>query len=208
MLDLLDINTAGVETHNGKIGSWASTRSGLRFYPFDVSRHDDVAIEDIAAGLARATRFNGQYNLPMDQFYSAAQHSDMGSRIAEDDYGIEIARIFLLHDAPEFICSDLIRPIKIWLNDYHEAETVIAQKIGNRFGVDLVLMPPEIKLVDNLMCDWERRDLFPGSEPYPGRSHPGNDFPEIAPQSPNLAYRNFCRRFNELFPEVETFFDH
>ena len=49
---------------------YVSTYLGNRFYPLE-PRIDDVAIEDIAHGLAYQCRFNGQTSA----FYSVAQHS-------------------------------------------------------------------------------------------------------------------------------------
>ena len=71
----------------------------------------DIEIEDIALGLSRVTRWNGQTTGKYP--YSVAQHS----LLVEELFNIEYPNLdkkwnlaALLHDAPEYVIGDLITP--------------------------------------------------------------------------------------------------
>jgi 5'-deoxynucleotidase YfbR-like HD superfamily hydrolase len=73
----------------------------------------DIEIEDIAHGLARVARWNGQTSGP--HIFSVAQHSLLVEAIAAqlDTKLTARARLFiLLHDAPEYVVGDMISPFK------------------------------------------------------------------------------------------------
>ena len=84
----------------------------------------DVEIEDIAHGLARVARWNGQTEGP--HIFSVAQHSllveAISRRIAPNvDPRWRLA--VLLHDSPEYVIGDLISPFKAVFNaDYKTVE--------------------------------------------------------------------------------------
>lgn len=101
----------------------------------------DIEIEDIAHGLARVARWNGQTQGP--HIFSVAQHSVLVERIvAAIDPGLP-ARwrlIALLHDAPEYVIGDMISPVKSAVGPgYAEMDARLTAAIHLRFGLPAVL---------------------------------------------------------------------
>jgi 5'-deoxynucleotidase YfbR-like HD superfamily hydrolase len=97
----------------------------------------DIEIEDIAHGLARVARWNGQ--TLGDHAFSVAQHSVVVEEIcAHIQPGLE-ARwrlAALLHDAPEYVIGDMISPFKTALGlDYRTFEDRLETAIHVRFGL-------------------------------------------------------------------------
>ncbi|MGD9541924.1 hydrolase [Methylocystis sp.] len=82
----------------------------------------DVEIEDIAHGLARVARWNGQTVGP--HIFSVAQHSLLVERIASalNPAVARTERLYmLLHDAPEYVIGDMISPFKAVIGDAYKA---------------------------------------------------------------------------------------
>ena len=97
----------------------------------------DIEIEDIAHGLARVARWNGQTS--GRSAFSVAQHSLLVEQLAVFiDRKVESRwrLAALLHDAPEYVVGDLISPFKaaVWL-DYKELERKLLAAIHIRFGL-------------------------------------------------------------------------
>ncbi|MFH1495895.1 MAG: phosphohydrolase, partial [Pseudomonadota bacterium] len=105
---------------------YVSTYLGNRFYPLE-PRIDDVAIEDIAHGLAYQCRFNGQTSA----FYSVAQHSLIVASLVPE----ELRFAALLHDAAEAYLGDMVKPLKVLLPSFSEIEDSVTRIIGERFDV-------------------------------------------------------------------------
>ena len=116
--------------------AWQRMLSGRRLDLLDPSPLD-VEIEDIAHGLARVARWNGQTTGP--HIFSVAQHSLLVEQIASSlDIGIGArgAMFALLHDAPEYVVGDMISPFKAVIGDsYKEVEHRILAAILLRFGL-------------------------------------------------------------------------
>ena len=101
----------------------------------------DIEIEDIALGLSRVTRWNGQTTGKHP--YSVAQHS----MLVEELFNIEYPNLdkkwnlaALLHDAPEYVIGDLITPFKYALNNsYRYVEDNLMKAIYLRFGLPAIL---------------------------------------------------------------------
>ncbi len=106
----------------------------------------DVEIDDIAHGLARVARWNGQTVGP--HAFSVAQHSlvveDIVHRLKpQTEPRWRLAA--LLHDAPEYVIGDMISPFKAALGiDYRRFEERLERAIHIRFGLPPKL-PSEIK---------------------------------------------------------------
>ena len=97
----------------------------------------DIEIEDIAHGLARVARWNGQ--TIGDHPFSVAQHSVVVEEIlAHIEPGVD-ARwrlAALLHDASEYVIGDMISPFKAALGlDYRTFEDRLESAIHIRFGL-------------------------------------------------------------------------
>src|SRR5580692_5975484 len=92
--------------------AWQRMLSGRRLDLIDPSPVD-VEIADIAHGLARVARWNGQTRGP--EIFSVAQHSLLVEALfaaseASPPAGARLAA--LLHDAPEYVIGDMISPFK------------------------------------------------------------------------------------------------
>jgi 5'-deoxynucleotidase YfbR-like HD superfamily hydrolase len=95
----------------------------------------DVEIEDIAHGLSRVARWNGQTS--GHWAYSVAQHSLLVEAIA-GQLGLPERwwLAALLHDAAEYVVGDLVTPFKAAVGlDYKELENRIGATIRIRFGL-------------------------------------------------------------------------
>ncbi len=100
----------------------------------------DIEIEDIAHGLARVARWNGQTQGP--HIFSVAQHSLLVETIARQvGVSTDALRLaVLLHDAPEYVIGDMISPFKAVIGDTYKAvEARLLAAIHLRFGLPPVL---------------------------------------------------------------------
>ncbi len=116
--------------------AWQRMLSGRRLDLLDPSPLD-VEIEDIAHGLARVARWNGQTKGA--HIFSVAQHALMVEALARakvprlDATG---RRAVLLHDAPEYVIGDMISPFKAVIGDRYKAvERRLLAAIHLRFGL-------------------------------------------------------------------------
>jgi uncharacterized protein len=105
----------------------------------------DIEIEDIAHGLARVARWNGQTTGA--HAFSVAQHSLLVADIVEalnPDFSWPEKCAALLHDAPEYVIGDLISPFKAAIGlDYKSFELRLLTAIHVRFGIPAAL-PPDV----------------------------------------------------------------
>ncbi len=121
--------------------------SGRRLDLLDPSALD-VEIEDIAHGLARVARWNGQTSGP--HIFSVAQHTLLVEAIARRRTSLDHrARLaILLHDAPEYVIGDMITPFKSVLGDAYKAiEKRLLAAIHLRFGLPAALPAELTKLI-------------------------------------------------------------
>jgi 5'-deoxynucleotidase YfbR-like HD superfamily hydrolase len=117
--------------------------SGRRLDLLDPSSLD-IEIADIAHGLARVARWNGQTKGP--HIYSVAQHSLLVENIAHQSARLDRKRrlAVLLHDAPEYVIGDMITPFKAVIGDTYKAvETRLLAAVHVRFGLPVIL-PAEL----------------------------------------------------------------
>lgn len=119
--------------------AWQRMLSGRRLDLLDPSPFD-IEISDIAHGLARVARWNGQTR--GDHAFSVAQHSLVVERIARHIDPAISARdclTALLHDAPEYVIGDMISPFKSALGlSYRTFEARLEAAIHIRFGLPSV----------------------------------------------------------------------
>ncbi|MGI8524769.1 MAG: YfbR-like 5'-deoxynucleotidase [Pseudolabrys sp.] len=127
--------------------AWQRMLSGRRLDLLDPSPLD-VEIEDIAHGLARVARWNGQTEGA--HIYSVAQHALLVEVIARHktprlDPASRCA--VLLHDAPEYVIGDMISPFKAVIGDNYKAvEARLLATIHLRFGLPVAL-PGTLKIL-------------------------------------------------------------
>jgi hypothetical protein len=116
--------------------AWQRMLSGRRLDLLDPSPLD-IEIEDIAHGLARVARWNGQTKGP--HAFSVAQHSLLVESLSvylDPEFGRAERLMALLHDAPEYVIGDMISPFKAALGlDYKAFELRLLSAIHMRFGL-------------------------------------------------------------------------
>jgi 5'-deoxynucleotidase YfbR-like HD superfamily hydrolase len=119
---------------------WQRMLSGRRLDLLDPSPLD-IEIADIAHGLARVARWNGQTSGA--HIFSVAQHTLLVETVLRQqrprvDDSFRLAA--LLHDAPEYVIGDMISPFKAVLGgDYKAVEKRLLAAIHIRFGLQPVL---------------------------------------------------------------------
>lgn len=185
--------------------AWQRMLSGRRLDLLDPSPMD-IEIEDIAHGLARVARWNGQ--TVGEHAFSVAQHCLVVEEIAahirpELEPRWRLAAI--LHDAPEYVIGDMISPFKAALGvDYRTFEDRLETAIHVRFGLPAKTPPLIKKLIKQAdrACAFfeaiqlagfnhdEALDLF--GAPPPGYSL------VIEPQPAAVAQERYVHRYNLL----------
>jgi hypothetical protein len=185
--------------------AWQRMLSGRRLDLLDPSPFD-IEIEDIAHGLARVARWNGQTH--GDHAFSVAQHC----MLVEDFAGLMRAGLAqrwrlaaLLHDAPEYVVGDLISPFKAAVGlDYKTLENKLLAAIHMRFGLPAKL-PDEITLLikraDRAAAHFEAVQLagFSTEEALTYFGVPrGLPAVKLLPLATRDAQRKFVERFQSL----------
>jgi 5'-deoxynucleotidase YfbR-like HD superfamily hydrolase len=167
----------------------------------------DIEIEDIAHGLARVARWNGQTR--GSHAFSVAQHSVLVERLVADlnpRLSREARLMALLHDAPEYVVGDLISPFKAAIGiNYKELELKLQAAIHLRFGLPAVVpkaLAALFKKADHLSAYYEATQLAGFEEPVArklfGAPPAGLKPPHLVPLSTAEAQDRFLERFNRL----------
>ncbi len=152
--------------------AWQRMLSGRRLDILDPSPID-IEIEDIAHGLARVARWNGQTkgDLP----FNVAQHSLIVEEFCtaiKPGWPAKWKLAALLHDAPEFVIGDMISPFKAQLGgQYQIIEKRLAQAVHLRFSLPADLpetVEKTIKRADRASAYFEAIQLA-GFEPEEAR---------------------------------------
>jgi len=116
--------------------AWQRMLSGRRLDLLNPSPLD-VEIDDIAHGLARVARWNGQTS--GSHIFSVAQHTllvEAIARIRSPRLDRKRRLAVLLHDAPEYVIGDMISPFKAVIGDnYKGVEARLLAAIHLRFGL-------------------------------------------------------------------------
>lgn len=143
--------------------TWQRMLSGRRLNLVEPSPLD-IEIEDIALGLARNTRWNGQTRGAHG--WSVAQHSDLTVEIMRRVKARAPASLLMatkLHDASEYVTHDLITPLKAVVGDvFKEVERRLTAAIYMRFGLKPTLSAADkalIKKVDRIAAATEAVQL-------------------------------------------------
>ncbi len=170
----------------------------------------DIEIADIAHGLARVARWNGQTT--GEHAFSVAQHSLLVEALAtaaDTDAPQDFQLAALLHDAPEYVIGDLISPFKAALGvDYKTFERRLQAAVHRRFGLPETLpadWTAALKRADNLAAWWEATRLagFTLEEArlyFAEPAHPGMPPSQAAAAWPTAdAQARYLHRFGELF---------
>lgn len=114
-----------------RYGNWTQLYSGRSFWPMD-PRPGDFDMGDVSIALSRICRYNGHCL----RYYSVAEHS---VHLALWVYGQTGSRRLtlqaLLHDGPEFIIADIVRPAKPFLQNYGDVEFRIQAALMEQHGL-------------------------------------------------------------------------
>jgi 5'-deoxynucleotidase YfbR-like HD superfamily hydrolase len=152
--------------------AWQRMLSGRRLDLLDPSPVD-VELSDIAHGLARVARWNGQTR--GDYPFSVAQHSVLVLELfsAMVPNADPAARLHaLLHDAPEYVMGDIISPFKAAMGgNYKEVEERLLSAIHLHFALNAtapVAVQKQIKRADKEAAYHEAVNLA-GFEPAEAR---------------------------------------
>jgi 5'-deoxynucleotidase YfbR-like HD superfamily hydrolase len=195
--------------HDKPHRAWQRMLSGRRLDLLDPSPLD-VEVEDIAHGLARVARWNGQTEGP--HIFSVAQHVllvELISRRVAPNIDVRWRRAVLLHDAPEYVIGDLISPFKAVLkDDYKKVEARLLHAVSLRFGLPMRWPAQLINIVkrsDRSAAYLEATRLAGFSEREARRFFgvpPALDAAAIkhylAPWTADTAEKRFLKRFREL----------
>ena len=132
----------------GKDRAWQRMLSGRRLDILDPSPLD-VELTDIAHGLARVARWNGQ--TLGDYPFSVAQHSVLVLelfRAHQPDSEPAAQLQALLHDAPEYVMGDIISPFKAAMGgNYKEVENRLLSAVHLRFSLPSMPSAPLAKQI-------------------------------------------------------------
>lgn len=179
--------------------------SGRRLDLLDPSPMD-IEIEDIAHGLARVARWNGQ--TVGEHAFSVAQHSVVVEEICvhiQPDLEPRWRLAALLHDASEYVIGDMISPFKAALGlDYKIFEEKLETAIHIRFGIPAktpLAIKKLIKQADRACAFFEATQLagFNHSEALEFFDAPpaGYDL-HIEPLAPAQAQIRYVERYHVL----------
>jgi hypothetical protein len=128
--------------------AWQRMLSGRRLDLLDPSPLD-IEIEDIAHGLARVARWNGQTTGA--NIFSVAQHTLLVDEVARRRFGEpdrRLALALMLHDAPEYVIGDMITPFKAVIGESYKAvEKRLLSAIHRRFGLTPELPADVVKVI-------------------------------------------------------------
>ncbi|MBB3389885.1 hypothetical protein FHT82_002625 [Rhizobium sp. BK275] len=189
--------------------AWQRMLSGRRLDLLDPSPLD-VELTDIAHGLARVARWNGQTS--GDHAFSVAQHCLVVESIFRhfNEATPGDCLMALLHDAPEYVIGDMISPFKAVVGGgYRTVEKRLEAAVHLRFG-----LPPhpsrdlkdKIKKADTIAAYFEATVLA-GFTPAEAQKFFGQprgitrDMLLIDPLPALEAQRLFCERFAEIEAE-------
>jgi len=189
--------------------AWQRMLSGRRLDLLDPSPLD-IEIADIAHGLARVARWNGQTKGA--HIFSVAQHTllveaVMRAQTPRIDARFRLAA--LLHDAPEYVIGDMISPFKAVLGgDYKVVEKRLLGAIHMRFGLPAELSAEITRQIKNAdrgaayleatelagFAEGEARRLFGRDPGLPEATR--QDY--LTPWSAAKAEKRFLARFKAL----------
>ena len=192
--------------------AWQRMLSGRRLDLLDPSPLD-VEVADIAHGLARVARWNGQTDGA--HIFSVAQHTllvDVVARLRWPSLDRKARLEILLHDAPEYVIGDMISPFKAVIGGaYKLVEARLLAAIHLRFGLP-VKCPEEIermiKAADRGAAYLEATRLAGFTAPEARRFFgpppvlpPGVERDYLTPWPAGTAEKRFLERFNILLRE-------
>lgn len=187
--------------------AWQRMLSGRRLDLLDPSPLD-IEIADIAHGLARVARWNGQTS--GDHAFSVAQHSLLVEALFSEivpQASADARLAALLHDAPEYVIGDMISPFKSVVGGgYKDCEFRLQHAIHLRFSLPAEPgsgVRKDIKRADQVAAYFEATLLagfsVPEAAEFFGRPRGFNsDRLDLVPRSVIWAQDAFLKRFSAI----------
>ena len=200
---------SGVARAKAEPRAWQRMLSGRRLDLLNPSPLD-IELSDIAHGLARVARWNGQTH--GEHAFSVAQHSLIVEAIfrRQNRCNADECLIALLHDAPEYVIGDMISPFKAVVGGgYKVVEKRLEAAIHLRFGLPAHpsrTLKDRIKKADTVSAFFEATELA-GFSAEEARRFFGvprgftRDTIAITPLPAKEAQQLFLERFHELEAE-------
>ena len=201
---MLNQHMAKLDKDKGR--AWQRMLSGRRLDLLNPSPLD-IEIEDIAHGLARVARWNGQTTGA--HAFSVAQHcllveqltAKLATRVSR-----QMRLAALLHDAPEYVVGDLISPFKAAVGiDYKDFENRLLAAIHIRFGLPTTLGTETnalIKRADTISAYFEATQLagfsITEARRYFGTPPKGLTSPKLVTLPASEAQDRYVERFRQL----------
>ena len=192
--------------------AWQRMLSGRRLNVLEPSPLD-IEIEDIAHGLCRVARWNGQTR---GQYpYSVAQHSILVEQIMRDMYPqleYEFLLMGLLHDASEYVIGDMISPVKGYIaGEYKNLEEKLDEAIHLRFSLP-IKTPTNIKKIikqADIHCAYLEATHLAGFSDEEALKHIGSPPKNhtkycVAPLPTQQVCEKFIFRFNLLQNRINS----
>lgn len=139
-----------------KLDGCINTYSGLKINLLH-PEPEMINIVDIAKGLGYKAHFGGQTPF----YFSIADHSLLVVKLMMDakEYDKEMLMLGLLHDASEAYIGDMVKPLKVHLDDFVMYEDQLTEAICEKFKLDASLLP-EIKAYDIIAQELEYETFF------------------------------------------------
>jgi 5'-deoxynucleotidase YfbR-like HD superfamily hydrolase len=185
--------------------AWQRMLSGRRLDLLDPSPLD-IEVEDIAHGLARVARWNGQTEGA--HAFSVAQHCVVVEKLAGElrpRAARSLLLAALLHDAAEYVIGDLISPFKAAVGiDYKAFESRLSGAIHMRFGLPREISGEDsalIKRADRIAAYFEATQLAGFTVTEARRffgTPPKVSVPKLVALAPTEAQLRYVERFRLL----------
>lgn len=187
--------------------AWQRMLSGRRLDLLDPSPLD-IEVSDIAHGLARVARWNGQTS--GEHAFSVAQHSLLVESLFNDlvpEASASDRLAALLHDAPEYVIGDMISPFKsVMGGSYKDCELRLQRAIHQRFSLPsepAAALRRDIKRADQIAAYFEATLLagFSTAEATEFFGRPRGFSAErfdFTPRSVTWAQNAFLERFSAI----------
>jgi len=192
------------------VRAWQRMLSGRRLDLLDPSPLD-IELEDIAHGLARVARWNGQTR--GDHAFSVAQHCLIVEQIlARIKPSLTASdRLYaLLHDGPEYVIGDMISPFKAVMGGaYKDVENRLEAAIHVHVGLAAhpsASLKKDIKKADRIAAYFEAVELagFETDEAVRFFGRPSGvtkDMLDLEPVATKRAQDDFLSRLREVIAQ-------
>lgn len=176
------VSSCKVSTNpNRSVPSYIQTYSGILFNLLDPNP-DSIRVEDIIHALSHMCRFGGH----VKHFYSVLDHSLLVADIVKSRGGDELEA--LCHDMTEAYLQDIVKPLKVNLDEYNVIEERLYTIIAKYFGVSTSKSPDcefgdQVALSTEALCLFSKRMDWMDQYPLPVKTR------AIPPGIFNLVWR-------------------